>query len=153
MSNILEFFSKKKTMAKPNDDFEEYSASEGDMRKHIGGHLSKRFVRYRSDFFPDLVSSIKNKDSSYDTYVNDLISECCQDTDTLPMERLSVLRKLQVNDVNRNSAYNEYLGSKVANMFGLKTVYNKWCKKEGSSTLHTLSVDFMKPGDRFKTLE
>ena len=55
-------------------EVEEYAPTEEDDYEPINGERTKRFVRFSSDLFQDLIDELKNNpDCCYCTYVNDLI--------------------------------------------------------------------------------
>jgi len=143
-----------------NHDFEEYYNNfyneqlvSYDMSYTIGGYSPKRFVRYNSDKLKDLFDSIISQDSSYITYINDLINGYyVNNSRTFPIKSISVLRKIV--DCPQG-AINEELGSKIANIFKLPTVYNfvvNKTAKEPNYLREIVSVDFLKKGESLVTL-
>lgn len=112
-----------------------------DLNRHsIGGHLYKSFYWLKDNtiefdsllnknpstpktlddsyYLQDLFQHLTNGDSSYFTYINDLFKD--KKSICIP-HNVSCLVK---DNTNQYSCYSEVVGSKLANLLGVKTVYN-----------------------------
>lgn len=118
----------------------------------LGGRSIKKFVRLDKCLFGGLVNSIKSGNSSYVTYLNDIIK------DGYMLQYVSTMQK-SINSYTYyydKNAYSDVAGSRVANMLGVKTCYNclysKKSKKGILKPTHLLSVDFLKNDEKMWTL-
>lgn len=143
--NYLKKFNKKDAQKnfcnEESKDYEYYDEiSARDYSERLVGMHEKKFVRFSSDFFGDLIENIRDSENPcYQTYMNDIIKE------GYTPKYLSVLMKY--NDKNtKYIIYNEYLASKICNCMGVPTSYNQLYKKDDK--LYLLSVDFLKPDER-----
>ena len=126
--------------------FEEYANNYAnnsicyDLSYNIGGYSPKRFVRYSTEEFGHLFESLQSGQSSYVTYISDLLDE---NQGLPPIKTISVLRKIISSPF---VAKNEEICSRIANIFGLPTVYNRVVDKFScdNDACEVLSVDFLK---------
>lgn len=131
-------------------NYEEYSNQL--KRKDIGGSLDKQFIRVDSKFISNYFDEISKSDSSYVSYVDDLIRECYDPNyrdengkKKLPLQYFSVLVKETSNRYSGPGSSNEAVGARLANLFGVPTVYNQQVMHDGEKSI--LSLDFLKPGE------
>lgn len=112
--------------------------------QNIGGLSLKRFVRFDSDKFKELISELRtNANCSYKTYFNNLIIN-----DNYTPEYLSTLMKVSKTGIMK-SVYSDYfidaeiVASRLANMLQIPTAYN--IKYEDDDYKYLLSVDVVEP--------
>ena len=110
-----------------------------DYASFMGGTMPKLFVRCDSRYFAELFQELKKDDCSYATYVNDLVKSLNGSVDQLPLSKLSIMLKSVHDDTNGYN--NEEICSRIANIFGVPTVYNKAVEIEGSR--YIASIDYM----------
>lgn len=124
--------------------------NESNPKKAFGGQTEKMFVRMDSDFLTDFFEEVSQGNTSYVTYIDDIIPEYLT-TKKPPIKAVSLMMKLY--DSNCKYGYMEDMGSRVANLLGLPVVYNKTFKDGGIH--YGLSIDFMKHDKslRYGTLE
>lgn len=156
---------------------EEYT--ETDQEDIIGGHHLKTFVRVDdnttnfdkkvkggksqsekkfvdSEFFADLYRALSKKGCHYVTYFNDLVSAKKPQDRYIP-KFVSCLRKENGND----GYYGEIVGSKLANLCEVDTVFNVVTQSEDElfsegeiypNFDYILSVDYLQYGERTEDL-
>ena len=114
----------------------------------IGGSLAKKFVRIDNKYIQDYINIVMNTDSSYVTYLDDFIKNNYS-TGELPLKYVSVLLKEKRNGIGLIDC--EVLGSKIANLLKIPTVYNEtiWL----SNDKKVMSIDFVKPGNELISLK
>lgn len=114
----------------------------------INGMHGKKFFRCDGKLFEPLYDELrKNPDSSYDTYLNELI---IQNPDYIPT-RVSAMFKTVIDGIGHNDGANrEILASRIANFMGVPTVYN--CAFDTPSNGTILSVDYMRYGEHILDL-
>ena len=116
----------------------------------IGGSLPKKFVRIDNKYIQDYINIVMNTDSSYVTYLDDFIkNNYSTSTGELPLKYVSVLLKEKRNGIGLIDC--EVLGSKIANLLKIPTVYNEtiWL----SNDKKVMSIDFVKPGNELISLK
>ena len=111
----------------------------------LGGHLDKDFYRCDSKIFKPLFDSLRSGNSSYISYLNEIIIE---NEDIQPNMVSCLIKDLQNK---KSSAISEVVGSQIMNYFNAPTVFNavstinifdeKW--------YYTMSADFVKEGDKY----
>lgn len=116
----------------------------------IGGTIEKRFIRLDSSALRDFFKQ-KMKDNNYVSYIDDFIEENCKGGEDIPIKYVSCLLKTERSFFDSFNTRNEVLGSRLANLFGTKTVYNTCATIDDK--VHTISVDFVKDGQEVETLE
>lgn len=129
------------------DKIEEYSNQALD----IGGTNRKRFVRLDSSLLKNYLREAIKSNCSYVTYIDDFIKEnCTKDNKNIPLKYVSVLMKKQRVDYINDTSIKEAIGSQVANLIGVPTVYNERVVFEDS--YFTMSIDFVKEGNEIDHL-
>ena len=126
----------------------------------IGGSLIKNFVRVDSEFIVRYFDEISKPNSSYVSYSDDLIRECYNPMfrdengkKSLPLKYFSVLIKsTDKHSYNCDGTRHEVLGSRLANLFGIPTVYNLVFKYK-DNTNYIMSLDFLKNGETLENFE
>jgi len=113
-----------------------------------GGTMPKFFVRCDSGYFGELITELKKDNCSYVTYINDLVKGLGEGTEKIPLSKLSIMLK-SVHG-NSNALENEEICSRIANIFGIPTAYNKVVEIEGNK--YVASVDFMSQGQEYSNL-
>ncbi len=110
----------------------------------LDGSADKQFYLADSDSFEAIFDHKKNK--SYVTYIDALI--LCGDK----LEQISVMKK---KSYDYSVIYNETVCSRLLNYFDIPTVYNDVACEvfpDKQAAYSTLSVDFMKAGDKYYSL-
>ena len=138
-------------------DMQEYSNADSkqegnifDESGSIGGSLAKKFVRVKNKYISKYIDILLHEDTSYVTSIDKFIKENYDTlTDELPLQYVSVLLKGRRQYMGLLE--NEVVGSKIANLLKVPSVYNElvWV---GNST-KVMSLDFVKPGTEVSTLE
>ena len=106
----------------------------------FGGTMPKMFLRCDSKYFQDLIQALRNGNSSYVTYINDLVESLKESkVEDFPMSKLSVMLKSVHNEMDIS---NEESCSAFANVLGVPTVYNKIVDINGKKFV--MSVDLFK---------
>lgn len=123
---------------------------ESSAKKAFGGQSDKMFVRLDSDYLTDFFEEVSAGDTSYVTYIDDIIPEYIT-TKKAPLKAISLMMKTY--DGRCQYGYMEDMGSRVANLLNIPVVYNKTFKD--SSINYLLSIDYMKYDKnlRYGTLE
>lgn len=139
-------------------DNEKYNAKDSKYKnyeKYIGGTMTKRFIRLDSSYLKDFWRAKLKKGNSYVTYIDDFIAENMQGKDDIPLKYVSVLLKKQRGLWDFEHTAKDALGSRLANLMGVPTVYNDFTMDvdESSPEYYVISVDFVKPGQTTDNLE
>ena len=131
---------------KVNDDqIEEYAMIEPNKEDFIYGLRKKKFVRFSSELFGELIQELRNNPNcSYDTYINEIIKE------GYTPEYISVILKDANQDVINNDTLKighlrEKIASGIMNYFGCKTTYDTLVSVDGE--FKCCSVDFNKENE------
>lgn len=111
---------------------------------NIGGTTDKKFIRMDNKMFRPLFKA-KMKENSYVTYIDDFIKDYIDKDGNIPLKYISCLFKKQRTVMGSNdNIKRDVMGSRLANLFGVPTVYNDIVEYEYETYL--LSVDFVKTG-------
>lgn len=133
-------------------DFEEYenekygrlSAEYDNSNNSIGGSTNKRFIRLDNKILKPLFKAKQIK-NSYVTYIDDFIYENIDKDGNIPLKYISCLFKQERSIMGTNdNIKKDVIGSRLANLFGVPTVYNDIVNYDYRTYL--VSVDFVKPG-------
>ena len=120
-----------------------------------GGKTEKVFVRMDSTYLSDLFKSKSKGRDSYVTYLDKLFNKYSFTRQGPPLSKVSVLLKSYASSKGEGYACGEEIGSKIANILGIPTVYNKYIEGVDTTpnrefddinsayTHHVVSVDFM----------
>lgn len=115
----------------------------------FGGSMPKMFLRCDSDVFKELIEELVVPDCSYVTYLNEFVQSLeLRDVKNFPLSKISVMVKAVHQDAYLNR---EEKASRVANVFGVPTVYNKLVNIKGNKLI--LSVDCLKENEEFVEIE
>jgi len=115
----------------------------------LRGQRNKRFVRFSSDVFGDLIKELaENPNCSYDTYINDLIKE-----GYIP-NFISTMIKEPNNKIIISGfsigEFKEIIANRILNFFGCTSTYDTLLSVDGKRFI--CSVDFMKYGEELYML-
>ena len=131
-------------------NYEEYSNQIN--WKDIGGSLDKEFIRVDSKFISNYFDEISKPNSSYVSYADDLIRECYDPKyrdengdKNFPLKYFSALVKELSNHYSGPGSANEVVGSRLANLFGVPTVYNEQVIFKDEQSI--ISLDYLKMGE------
>lgn len=153
-------------------DYEEYSRTALKKYQHelnsnsdnkvnlssIGGTSSKKFIRVDSEFVKGYYDARSKANSSFVSYADDLILEYF-DPDyrdeygkkKYPLKYISCLLKNSSMHTIPYGAQNEVVGCRLANLFGMPTVYNEMVEYLGNEFV--LSIDVLKDDEHMLNLE
>ena len=122
------------------DQVEEYALAKESVNNGICGQRKKKFVRFSSDIFSELINELKNNPSCvYATYVNDIIKE-----GYIP-DFVSVMLKeenkfLTETDEFKIGYFREVIASRIMNFFECPTSYETLININGD--VKCCSIDF-----------
>ncbi len=138
-----------------NEDYKPTDNKYKNYEKYIGGTMSKRFIRLDSSYLKDFWHAKLKKDNSYVTYLDDFIAENMHGKDDIPIKYVSVLLKKQRCLWDFEHTAKDALGSRLANLMGVPTVYNDFTmdSDEYSPEYYVISIDFVKQGQTTDNLE
>ena len=138
-----------------NDKYNTQDSKYKNYEKYIGGTMTKRFIRLDSSYLKDFWRAKLKKDNTYVTYLDDFIAENMQGKDDIPLKYVSVLLKKQRVCGDFEHTAKDVVGSRLANLMGVPTVYNEYTiDPDGyAEEYYVLSVDFVKPGQVIDNLE
>lgn len=148
----------KKAKAALDFYYEKYSSEDKSTREELGGHSEKEFVRfYDEDSLKPFFKAVKKKGNHYVSIYNDLILSGYNP------KYVSVMAKKidSYTGYERQNALCDVAGSRLANIFGIPTVYNFIFTETVleddlhygyAEDTHMLSVDFAKFGEQMRTI-
>lgn len=113
----------------------------------IGGSTQKRFFLCKTKSLKELIGELNNENCSYITCINEEIKNSLKSGEELPTSIPVLIKMVEF----LNNYYIEEYCSKLANLFNVKTVYNKNFSNNGSH--YSLSVDFIDKNSQFKTFD
>lgn len=130
-----------------NSQFEKYNNNRIPNGYELEGTRRKKFVRFNSNVFSELIEEVRNnRNSSYDTYMNDVIK-----SGHTP-EYLSVMKKELPEHLQESNRFgmgylNEVCASRIMNFFECPTTYDTLLNINNS--MYLCSVDFGRYGEEF----
>lgn len=139
-----------------NDEYKPDDIKYKNYDRYIGGTMSKRFIRLDSSELKGFFSAKRHKNNSYVSCLDDFIAENMQDTNKdIPIKYVSVLLKRQRTSEDFEHVSKDVVGSRLANLFGVPTVYNDFaCDNSGyENEYYLISVDFVKNGQTIDNFE
>lgn len=124
----------------------------GNSKEEIGGTMMKKFVRMDRSVLSDFFKQKMKPNNTYVSYIDDFIKENCEKGKDIPLNYVSVLFKKARNSTSMQYLIEkEVLGSRIANLCGVPTVYNNMCSYNGDT--YIMSVDFVKDEQTIENLE
>ena len=110
----------------------------------LGGSTPKLSLKCNIKHFKELINELNKPDCSYVVYFEDLIKNKGYNINNLPLQNIDVFVKMAHDDERWE---NEETTSKIANIFGLPTVYNKSIIVDDIKLI--MSVNCLKDGEQF----
>lgn len=134
-----------------NDKIQKYSNDEDfEYVDTCGGTLPKGFVRLDNKYLKNYLKEAIKPGCKYVTHIDDFVRETYDSkTKNIPLKYVSVMLKDKEQHQNSNS-YCEVIGSRIANVLGVPTVYNELVNVENKEMI--LSIDCVKPDMEIRDL-